>query len=91
MTKHSDSTAAAIGCWIKVKEEGADEEETYQLTHVTNALKDQLAPDNPMGKALIGARAGDEVTVHGPSGPIKFSVLDIGSEDPNGRTVRHDD
>lgn len=91
MTKQPDSMTAAIGSWIKVREEGADEEEMYQLTHVTNVIKNQLAPDNPMGKALIGARAGDEVTVHGPAGPIKLSVLDIGSEDPNGRTVEHDD
>lgn len=73
--------AASIGSWIKVKEHGEDEEELYHLTQVTNVQQNKLAPDNPMGKALIGARPGDDVTVHGPAGSIRFSVVDVGHDD----------
>lgn len=73
---------ATVGSWIKVREQGSDEEEVYQLTRVTNAIQNQLAADNSMGKALIGSRPGDEVTMDSPAGPIKFEVLEV--NDGNG-------
>ena len=69
--------AATIGSLVKVKEQGMDEEEVFRLGEVTKPMDNQLAPDNPMGKALLGTQPGDEVTVNGPVGPIKFSVLDV--------------
>lgn len=71
---------AEIGCWVKVKEEGMDEEETFHIGTVTRPRENQLAEDNAMGKALVGAEPGDEVTVEGPTGPIKFEVIDVGCE-----------
>ena len=70
-----------MGCWVKVKEENMDEEETFRIGPVTRPRENQIAPDNAMGKALIGAQPGDEVTVEGPEGPIKFEVLDVGRVD----------
>jgi transcription elongation GreA/GreB family factor len=70
-----------VGCWVKVKEENMDEEETFRIGSVTRPRVNQIAPDNAMGKALIGATPGDEVTVDGPEGPIKFEVLEVGRVD----------
>lgn len=75
------STKVEIGCWVKVKEEGMDEEETFRIGSVTRPKVNQVTPDVPMGEALMGAKPGDEVTVEGPVGPIKFEVLDVGRED----------
>jgi len=69
--------AATIGSVVKVKEHGMDEEEIFRLGEVTNPNENQIAPDNAMGQALLGAQPGDEVTVNGPTGPIKFDVLDV--------------
>lgn len=69
-----------MGSWVKVKEENMDEEETFRIGPVTRPRDNQIAPDNAMGRALIGAQAGDEVTVEGPEGPIKFEVLEVGQE-----------
>jgi len=77
----NDRKTASVGDWIKVKEQGFDEVEVYHLARITNPKKNMVAQDNPMGKALVGVRPGDEVTVHGPSGPIKFSVLDVGRDE----------
>ena len=67
-----------IGCWVKVKEEGMDEEETFQIGDVTRLQNNQIALDNPLGQALIGSAPGDDVTVDGPTGPIKLTVLGVG-------------
>lgn len=76
-----DDTRVDVGCWVKVKEEGMDEEETFRIGAVTRPRENQIAPDNAMGRALLGAEPGDEVTVEGPTGPIKFAVLDVGRDD----------
>jgi transcription elongation GreA/GreB family factor len=72
--------AATIGSVVKVKEQGVDEEEVFRLGNVTKPMDNQVAPDNAMGQALLGAQPGDEVTVNGPTGPIKFDVLDVRPE-----------
>jgi transcription elongation factor GreA len=72
--------AAKIGSVVKVKEHGMDEEELFRIGDVTKPMDNQVAPENPMGQALLGAQPGDEVTVNGPEGPIKFDVLDVRPE-----------
>jgi transcription elongation factor GreA len=69
-----------IGCWVKIKEEGMDEAETFQIGKVTRLQDNLIAQDNPLGQALLGAATGDVVTVDGPSGPIKLTVLGVGHE-----------
>jgi transcription elongation GreA/GreB family factor len=78
--RDNEDTKVDIGCWVKVKEEGVDEEETFRIGAVTRPRENQIAPDNAMGKALIGAEPGDKVTVEGPTGPIQFAVLEVGRE-----------
>jgi transcription elongation factor GreA len=71
---------ADIGSWVKVREHGEDEAETFVIAEETRPQENQVAPDNAMGSALVGAKPGDEITVDGPTGPIKFSVLDVGRD-----------
>jgi transcription elongation factor GreA len=75
-----DRQAATVGSLVKVKERGEDEEEVYRLGKVTRPLDNEIAPDCPMGKALIGAAPGDQITVDGPIGPIEFDVLEVRQE-----------
>jgi transcription elongation factor GreA len=37
-----------------------------------------ISPDSPLGKALLGAKAGDEVHVHAPKGSWRARVLSVG-------------
>jgi transcription elongation GreA/GreB family factor len=73
-----DNAKVEIGCWVKVREEGMDEEETFQIGEVTRLQANQIAQDNALGQALIGSSPGDEVTVDGPTGPITLAVLEVG-------------
>lgn len=79
--KSGNTPRVDVGCWVKVKEEGMDEEEVFRIGSVTRPRENQIALDNAMGQALLGAKPGDEVTVEGPTGPIKFAVLKVGRDD----------
>jgi transcription elongation GreA/GreB family factor len=80
MSDSKSQQTATIGSVVKVKEQNMDEEEVFRLGTITKPKDNQVAPDNAMGQALLGAQPGDEVVVNGPTGPIKFFVIDVRSE-----------
>jgi transcription elongation GreA/GreB family factor len=80
MDRQHDDKSVALGSWVKVREEGDDEVEVYRIATRTNVRQNAIAADNAMGKALLGAKAGDEVTVPGRTSPIKLHVLEVGRE-----------
>jgi len=80
MNRPNDEQSVAMGSWVKVREDGDDEVEVYRIASFTNLHQNAIAVDNAMGKALLGAKPGDEVTVPGRSNPIKLHVLEVGRE-----------
>ena len=62
----------SIGMRVTVQEEGEDETETYDITGSTEADMYAEPPcisdESPVGSALIGHKAGDEVDVTLPNG-----------------------
>ena len=69
-----------VGCWVKVKDDLFDEEEVFQIAQSTDPKENRIASTSDLGRALIGARPGDEVAVEGPQGTVKFEVLEIGKD-----------
>jgi len=82
MEADRDTKTAAIGSWVKVREEGEDETEVFYLVEgrFANVAENRLHPDNPMARVLAGAKPGDEVCMDAPAGQIKFTVLDVGQD-----------
>jgi transcription elongation GreA/GreB family factor len=80
MNQQNNDQTVALGSWVKVREEGDDEVEVYHIAPFTNVRHNKLATDNAMGKALLGAKPGDEVTVPGRTSPIKLQVLEVGRD-----------
>ena len=68
-----------IGCQIKILDIDEDEELIYKIVGSTeaNSLKGKISNESPVGKALIGKKVGDLVTVETQVGPISYKVLDI--------------
>jgi transcription elongation factor GreA len=67
-----------MGAHIKVVDpEG--EEETYYLVGSSEAdpRKGLISNESPIGRALIGKRVGDEVTVVAPAGAFNLRILEI--------------
>ena len=68
-----------IGCNVRVMDLEYNEEEEYKLVGSSEAssLQNKISNESPIGRALIGARIGDVVTVEAPAGEIKYKVLSI--------------
>ena len=59
-----------------------DEEIVFKLVGSTEAksLENKISNEAPLGKALIGKAAGDEVEVETPSGIMKYKVINVTRE-----------
>ena len=68
-----------MGCTVKLLDAEYDEELEYRIvgSSEANSLQGKISNESPVGKALIGAKAGDEVTVETQAGEIRYKVLAI--------------
>lgn len=68
-----------IGCCVKIHDFEYDEDLEYKIVGSTeaNSLKGKISNESPLGKALLGARRGDVVTVEAPAGDIEYTIIDI--------------
>ena len=68
-----------IGCQIKILDLEFDEELVYKIVGSTeaNSLKGKISNESPVGKALIGKKVGDLVSVETQVGTVQYKVLDI--------------
>lgn len=68
-----------IGVRVKVMDEEYGKEEEYRVVGSTeaNSREGKISDKSPMGKALLGKKIGDEVTVEAPGGEFKVKILEI--------------
>ena len=68
-----------VGNNVVVKDLEFDETLTYQIVGSQEAdpMNGWISEDSPFGKALVGAKEGDTVTVEAPSGAIVYTVQKI--------------
>jgi len=68
-----------IGCKVKLLDVEFDEELEYKIVGSTeaNSLKGKISNESPVGKALIGHCAGDDVVVETQAGAFTYRVLEI--------------
>jgi len=71
--------AVHLGSQVTVQEEGY-EPETFHIVGAAEAVldKEHISNVSPLGKALLGQRAGDVVVVQTPDGPLTFKIIAIG-------------
>lgn len=72
----------SIGSTVTVKDIELDEEMTFTIKGATEAdsLNGVISNDSPVGKALIGAKKGETVTVSAPDGDIEYKVISISNK-----------
>ena len=68
-----------IGTQVTVHDFEFDEDITYGIVGATEVdmKNNKISNESPVGKALIGAKKGDEVEVETPGGVIKYKILSI--------------
>lgn len=74
-----DLERVSFGLSVKVKDNEFGDEMEFKIVGATeaNSLKGKISNESPLGKALIGAKKGDVVSVEAPAGEIKYTILDI--------------
>ena len=68
-----------IGCKVRILDIEYNEECEYKIVGSTeaNSLKGKISNESPVGKALIGKKQGDTITVETPAGSFQYKVLEI--------------
>ena len=74
-----DVRAISLGSVVKLYDEDFEEEITYSIVGSNQAdpLEQKIADQSPIGRALMGKKAGDRVTVTAPAGELHFKVLEV--------------
>ncbi len=75
----ADTEKINVGCKVLVHDEEFDEEVEFKIVGSTeaNSLQGKISNESPLGKALIGAKVGDKVSVEAPAGMMEYKVLKI--------------
>jgi transcription elongation factor GreA len=70
---------AAFGSTVKLKEDGTDAVVTYHLVmpEDADATKGLISTSSPIGRAIVGKQAGDEITVPTPTGVRRFEMVTL--------------
>jgi len=65
-----------VGSKVKVQEDGS-KPESYTIVGAAeaNPAKGLISNESPLGRALLGRKAGDEVKVNAPAGMLSFRVI----------------
>ena len=68
-----------VGSSVKVYDVAFEEEATYTIVGSTESdpLQNKISDESPIGKALLGAKIGAEVSAETPGGTVKLKVLEI--------------
>ena len=74
-----DVRAISLGSVVKLYDEDFEEEITYSIVGSNQAdpLEQKISDQSPIGRALMGKKAGDKVTVTAPAGELHFKVLEV--------------
>jgi transcription elongation factor GreA len=69
----TSDASVSIGSTVTVLDVAADKSATYTIvgTTETDSLQGRISNESPVGRALMGARKGDEVEVHAPNGSCR--------------------
>ena len=74
-----DVRSISLGSVVKLYDEDFDEEITYSIVGSNQAdpLEKKISDQSPIGRALMGKKAGESVTVIAPAGELHFKVLEV--------------
>jgi transcription elongation GreA/GreB family factor len=69
---------ARLGARVKVSDEGGHEAE-YRLVTPDEAdpTHGAVSVESPLGRALLGKSAGDDVVVERPRGPVEYTIESV--------------
>ena len=75
----ADTEKINVGCKVLVYDEEFEEEVEFKIVGSTeaNSLQGKISNESPLGKALIGSKVGDSISVEAPVGMMTYKILKI--------------
>lgn len=69
----------SIGATVKVRNTETKKEMTFKIvgTNEADSLVGKISNESPVGRAIIGAKKNQTVTVETPNGQIKYKIISI--------------
>lgn len=73
-------TKVALGGKVTLLDMASNQEEEYTLVSAKeeDIFEGRISTESPVGSAIVGKEAGDEVKVHTPAGILKYKIIQIG-------------
>lgn len=86
----ADDGTASLGTRVRIRDLGSGDEVAYELVGTIDAdpANGRLSVEAPVGRALVGQRAGAIVEVETPRGTSRFEVLGVDPLEPLARPER---
>jgi transcription elongation factor GreA len=77
--KDANKDVVGLGDKVKVQEKGRKETESFIIVGAAeaNPAEGRISNESPMGRALMGHKVGEQVTVRAPDGNIVFTIKAI--------------
>ncbi|MBE6557829.1 MAG: transcription elongation factor GreA [Ruminococcaceae bacterium] len=74
-----DASVVSLGSVVNLHDDDEDEDLVYYIvgSNEVSPAEHKISDMSPIGRALMGKRAGDHVTVEIPMGEIHFTVIDV--------------
>ena len=78
-----DKDTVSIGSTVRFYDEEFDAELEYRIVGSTESdiMKGLISNESPLGKALVGAKIGQEIEVESADGVSRYKVLEISRSD----------
>lgn len=77
--KSIKSDKIVFGATVVMSDQESEKEVTYKIVGLDEAdiKANKISINSPIARALIGKKAGDEVTVNAPKGAVRYDVLEV--------------
>ena len=74
-----DTSIISLGSSVVLYDVEDEEEINYSIvgSNETNPLEGKISDQSPIGKALMGKKEGDTVSIETPAGTLKFNILKV--------------
>ncbi len=72
-----DSSVVGLGSFVKVEKDGKEAEYKIVGSNEANPFENKISDMSPVGRALVGAKAGDIVKVETPARVVTMKVLHV--------------
>jgi len=74
-----DTHHVSLGCHVTLEDMERKEKNEYIIVGSAEAdpLKMKISNESPVGKAVLGKKPGQKITVTTPGGPVRYKVISI--------------